>query len=339
MLQPRVGGRWLSELAAFSPVTVEHGLHGGDRATFQVPYGFRHPLLRGNMRCSIYDGGFVVFEGTLLEPSPDGQMTAIGVWRQAERATTRDAGGAFTTIPTAAVDGALGRGEITWGRIAGLSASSWATDNTGQYTLAQLLNGWAGEANVEWRVDRIEEGITYAARPTTPQWYVPHAVAGRGLTPAEDNFYTHLTGTYMSGAGTYDTWTVSDALSASAWGPRYGQVDLTSMGIITAGRAQTILSAMLVKSGARMGWAEGLELGWGEITTAGGTPVPLRQVRAGQMIRLLGTVDPSIPGGFPGHTDIIIETSKYTDGAQTITLTPLGYADRTLSDVLTAPES
>jgi hypothetical protein len=65
----------------------------------------------------------------------------------------------------------------------------------------------------------------------------------------------------------------------------------------------------------------------------------LAQVQAGQMVRLAGTVDTSRANLMTAYTDVVIGTSRYTDGSGQIALTPIGYAARNLEDILTVKVS
>ena len=334
MLSLKVGGQWLRQIGSYGPITVEYGVRGLDAVSWSMNPRLTHPLLRGMAPIQVFDGGFPIGDAVLQEPGGDGSYAARGLWRMCETALCMDTGGSLTAIPDNAIAGALSRGEITYGAAASVSTIAWSSTPQPDMTLAELLNGWSQQAGLRWRVLTSTPGIEAVADPTTPQWHVPHAVYGRGLTPAEDEFYTHLVGWYMTSPTTFAPATVGSAEAAAVFGRRTGTVDLTPKGVISPAEATSVLTGMFLLSGARMGWGEGLELGYGQITTPGGTPAPLAQVRAGQMIRLCGTVDTSRANRMPGFTDLVIGTSKYTDGSNTITLTPIGYAPRTLSDIL-----
>lgn len=333
MLSVKIGGAWLSSLAAYGPVTVEFGEHGSEAASWEMDSTFRHPLLRGSQTVQIYDGGFPIWSGRLVEPGSGGEFSALGAWRQAETALAMNTSNVPTTVPNDAIAGAVSRGEISW--TGTVSAATWGGTNPDpKMTLATLLDGYADEAGLRWYVTPANT-VTTQADPTTPQWLVPHAVAGRGLTPADDDFATHLVGTYLTGTSTYSSRTIGSASSATVFGRRTKWVDLTPMGVISAARADSVLTGMFLLSGARMGWGEGLELSRSQITTMGGTLAPLAQISSLQMIRLAGTIDTSRANLLSAYTDIVIGTSRYTDGSDEITLTPMGYAPRNLEDVLT----
>lgn len=334
MLSAKVGGQWLATIGPHGPITVEYGRHGSEAASWEMSPEFRHPLLRGNVSVDIYDGGVCTWVGKMVEPGSDGRITARGLWHDAENAYALTSTGDIAQSPFDAIFQAITRTDVSWaGGWDNFPDVIWGTP-TEPMKLSELLDGITAELGTRWYVGP-DKNVYHAADPTVPQWMVPHAVAGRGLTPAEDEFFTHLVGRYLDAGGVYRTTDdIGSTDAETVFGYRALLVDLTDLGNTTETRAEEVLSGMLLKSGARMGWGEGLELGHGQITTSGGTPAPLNQITSLQMVRLAGTVDTSRPYLLRGYTDIVLDTVKYTDGSKTISLTPIGYAPRTLGDVL-----
>lgn len=335
MLTARINGHSLSTLgprARHGRITVEYGPHGSERASWEMDTRFSHPLVRGNALVEIYDGGFITWCGTLVEPGADGQYAARGIWHQAEGLYPMDGSDNLTTnIDVALFHSIITRGELDWSQPVSISNVEWASEPS-EMKLSDLFDRYAAENALRWWVTPNRE-IRFGADPTTPQWLIPHAVAGRGLAPAEDEFYTHLRGRYLDSAtNIYKPVTVGSSEAANAFGRRTVLVDLSDLGPTDATRGSSVLQGMLLKSGARMGYGEGLELGLGQITTTGGRAAALKQITSLQMARLAGTVDTSRAYLLRGYTDIVFETVKYTDGARTITATPFGYAARTAGD-------
>lgn len=334
MLTAKVDGMWLRTIGAHGPVTVEYGEHGSEAASWDMDPNLRHPSLRGNKPVEIYDGGFCIWAGTLVEPGSTGQYAARGLWHQAETVHARGQLGGITSNPYDAVAWAIDRGDLTWSSPdLSLPYADWGAP-TEPMVLSELLDAISAEQATRWYVgpNRV---VYLAADPTTPQWVVPHAVAGRGLTPAEDEFYTHFSGAYKNASGVYQPPAIVGSADAKAvFGQRTNMVDLSDLGNTTLARATAVLEGMLLKSGARMGWGEGLQLGYGQITTPGGTAAPLEQIASLQMVRLAGTVDTSRAYLTRAYTDIVLKGVSYTDGSGVITLTPMGYASRTYGDIL-----
>lgn len=333
MLSAKIAGRWLSTIGAYSPITVEYGPHGSEAASWAMNADLRHPLLRGNALVEIYDGGICTWCGTLVEPGSDGQYKARGLWHQGERLYPMDASGNLVTnIDVALFHSIITRAEVSWVQVASISNVDWATTATADMTLTDLFDRYAAENALRWWVSPLRQ-ILFGADPTTPQWAVPNAVAGRGLTPAEDEFFTHAVGRYKDASAVYKSTEIGSADAAAVFGYRKRLWDLSDLGNTTSTRANSVLTGIFLKSGARMGWGEGLELAHGQITTPGGTPAALSQITSLQMIRLNGTVDTSRAYLLRGYTDIVLDTVRYTDGSKTISLTPMGYAPRTFEDM------
>lgn len=333
MLSAKIGGKWLASIGAHSPITVEYGQHGSEAASWEMDPKIRHQLLRGNVDVDIYDGGVCVWVGKMVEPGSDGKYAARGLWRQAETTYALDGSGNINSVPYSAIEFAIDRDDLSWvGGFANFPFVAWGAPSE-PMTIAELLDAQVAELGTRWFV-APDKNVYHAADPTAPAWVVPHAVAGEGLTPAEDDFFTHLLGRYLDAGSVFRSTTVGSTEAETVFGRRVQLVDLTDLGNTTQVRANAVLTGMLLKSGARMGWGQGLELGYGQITTPGGTPAALSQITSLQMVRLAGTIDTSRPYLLKGFTDIVLDTVRYTDGAKTITVTPMGYAPRSYEDIL-----
>lgn len=336
MIQVRLNGTWLRSIGAWSEMTVtQEWPHGLDSVTWKMKPETRHPKLNGGTLCEVFDNGHRLGPARMTESvGNDGEFAAKGLWSQAQGVYALDGSGNATNTPDTAIDAAISRGAVTWTRPASLSAVAWGTASE-PMLLTELLDKAIGGLGKRWYID-ADGAVRAANDPTTPNYVVPHAVAGRGLTLAEDTYFSHIVGTYSSSTvpGTFPTVTVGDAAAATRWGRREALCDLTPMGPITAATATTELTNRLALSGARMGYAESLDLGRGQLTTSGGTAVPLTFPTAGQMVRLMGVTDRTRATGESPVTDVVIARSTYTDGAATVRLDPMGKADRDLSELL-----
>lgn len=332
----RVGGVWLHSMkgSGYADLTWQHTWpHGSDELTWRMRPGFEHPALTAGKLVELFDGGIRIWRGLHTEPASDGEFAAKGSWAEASGVLALDGSGNATNIPDTAIDQAISRGAVSWTRPVSLSAASWGTAAE-PMRLFDLLDQAMDGLGLRWYVD-ADGAVRAAADPTTLSWYVPHAVAGRSLTLAEDAYYSHLVGSYFSAGPVWATVTVGDAAAAARWGRKEALVDLTPMGVIVAGTATTELNNRLALSGARMGFAEDLVLGAGQLTTAGGRSVALSMAQAGQMVRLMGVTDRTRVAASP-VTDVVIAKSRYVDGAPTVQLTPMGKAPRTIEEVLLA---
>lgn len=334
--QVRVGGVWLRTMGAFAELNVSHVWpHGSDSVTWRMNPSTYHPFLaKGGALVEVFTGGIRTWRGSLAEPAADGQYAANGIWTEAGGVYALDGSGNATTTIDTALDTAISRGAVSWTRSSSLSGSAWGTAGE-PMKLLDLLDQWSLGAGVRWYVD-ADGAVRSAADPTTPKWVVPQAFAGRGMTLAEDDYYSHLVGKYLAAGPVFATATVGSTGAATEFGYKEALVDLTPMGVISGATATAQLTARLALTGARMGWAENLVLGYGQITTTGGTPTPLTEPVAGDMVRLMGVTDRSRAAAPKPYTDLVIARSEYADGAPTITLTPMGKASRDLVELLKA---
>lgn len=335
MLTVRVAGVWLRTVGPFAGLEFTHEWpHGSSEAKWSMPEDTTDPKLRGGSLVEIFDGGMRIWLGSLNQPGTTGEFVASGAWTEARGVYALDGSGNATNTPDTAIDQAISRGAVSWTRPASLSAAAWGTPGE-PMELDRLLDEAMAGLGKRWYVD-ADGAVRATTDPTTPTYHVPQGVAGNGLTLAEDAYFSHLIGRFIVSGGTFQTVTVGNADAAARWGRKEGLVDLTPMGVITAPTATTQLTNRLALSGARMGYAEGLELGHGQITTPGGVPVALTMPRAGEMVRLMGVTDETWPTGALPVTDIVIAKSTYREGSGVVQLEPMGLPPRTLTDVLGA---
>lgn len=334
MLAARVGGTWLRTIGPYTDLTMSHVWpHGSEQLSWRMSPTFRHSLLeRGGLLVEGFDTGQRIWRGRLAQPATDGQFTASGSWSEAAGVLAIDGSGNATNVPDTAIDAAISRGAVSWTRPASVSSAAWGTASE-PMRLVDLLDQAMAGLGIRWYVNADGEARALAD-PTTPAFVIPQVATGQGLTLADDDYYSHLTGTYLAAGPVFVTVTVGDAAAATRWGRREALVDLTDMGVITAPTATAQLNARLALTGARLQFAESLQVGYGQITTTGGTPVALSTPRAGQMVRLVGVTDNSRPGGNLPYTDIVIGRSAYTDGEATATLSPVNLASRNLEELL-----
>ena len=334
-IEPFVGGRPLSTIAPWGDVKWSERFDGGCWEAswqMQVRQGWSHPAIRRGADVEVRLGAHVLFAGKLTEPDRDSWlMTATGLSREGER---------FTALAT---DGTAGRyiGESTENAVAeGLPWDYWPVplpshanpvqgeESDGTNTVSAMWTAASAAAGWYWGVG--PDRIPYARpRPTLPSWRVAPGVVDLGV--ADDEFATHLVGTYLTPTLTRARVTRGNTLAAERWGRVERPVDLTVRKVMTLAQAEATLDGMLAKIGPRPGYTTGLELGPHEITTWGGTRAHLPSIRAGQMVRLYGITDDLT--GRPYH-DIVIGEVRHEAASQMVYIEPLGLAARNLTAVL-----
>lgn len=288
-----------------------------------TPY-FRHPDLVRGASVQLRHGPTPIWAGELTEPNFETQQfSAIGLCRQAEDAAALDFG-AITSNPKQAVNWAILRGKLDWSSFHSLPDVPLVTEETQQFnTVSDLLDAWALQSNVTWRVD-ARTYIQYAAAPTTPSFVVTPGVGVLGV--ADEDFIADLYARYQTPSYKYAT---VEAHSGDSGPDRL--IDLTGRGPLTAVAAQAIVDNLMAQGRARTGWTNGIEVGHGDVLTPGGTPAALSEIRAGQMIRLLGLYDER---GAAAYTDIVLDETVWNVADGTLQLKPVGLAARDLSSIV-----
>lgn len=329
MIHPKVGGRWLREVGSWGDVEFTTSLRGSDTAKWTMQSG-THPEVPRGSPVVLYKGATSLWAGTVTEPGTE-EFNCAGLWAQAIGAMALDGSGLASWVPDTAIDAAISRGAVTWTRTSSLSTSAIPNDGK-PISLATLLDTWADTTGVQWKVG--PEGDVSSYTIGGPDWHVAPGV-GR-LSLADDSFATHLVGWYLvNTTPTYGVVTVGNAAAAAKWGRREEVVDLIPLGVISSGTATTTLTAMLANGAARLNYAEGLELGAGQLLNTGGGAAALEVVSAGQVVRIHGIGDETDSSLLTTYTDITLGTTRYVDGERTVSMTPRGMAPRDLKSVLT----
>lgn len=336
-----INNRPLGEVGAWHGTKFSHGWpYGPLRASWQMD-PVRHPNLYWGAPVIMTLGGIGLWRGFLNEPGRDGAMSALGLWELAKGAQCFNASGAATAEPRDAFVQARARGVLPgWADTVpdiypGAAAQQMDAPYPAQ-SLASLLDYVTGEQGTRWAVDSYSGALIVAADPTTPSWVVPHQVAGEGLTPADDDVATHLYAEYLTGPGQVTVTTTPvvspDYVSGSPKTERL--VPLIDKGFITDATARTYLTNMFGKGVGRVGWADGLTLGRGDVLTTGGDVLDPALVIAGSMGRLAGVWDDR--GATPfGNTDIVAAETEYDEDADKVQVKPVGLQPRTLAELQT----
>lgn len=330
-----VDGLWLATLGGWGDLTYSHVANGGcEQASWSMGLGpsFVHPSLSAGKLVQVREGSANVWSGILAEPdrSVDGwSLSAAGLASDLGLRLALDGSGNTTSKPDTAIDTAIANG-LPVTRPASLSSSSYASsdDTVAVNKTGDLLDSWALSVSKRWGVNADRE-VYAATDPTTPTWYLTAGAGKVGL--ADDEYASDLYGRYRSGAATYATVHVSDAL-ASAQYRREEPVDLTHLGIITGTQATNVLNGMLANGKARYAWTQALTPSRVQITTPGGQPAYLPFVKAGDLARLFGVLNEQ--GDPLPYLDFVIGRTEYQDGADTISISPVNLAARNLQDVL-----
>lgn len=331
----------LSGVAAVSGLTWSTGWGGGclnASWAMDLPADRSYPYLVTGRDVAIYDGPKRVWWGRLSEPlrgSP-WEVHARGMGTFADNYLALDATGQPTTNAQTAVIQAIARGFPVTG---GVSGASLATTAVKQNRLSDLLDAQAEKSGQRWGVF-ADGNIVMAADPTTPTWHLHLTDAASGV--ADDNYLTHVYAHYVSAVDangdptTYATASVGDEAAADRWERSEHSLDLTSLGLMTAGTAGGHAQGVLNQGRARLGFTDAFEVTPDILTTVGGIPAHLSLVKAGDMVRIFGVTDAQGMLEFRGYKDVVIGETQYADGSGWLTLKPVGLVPRTFADTIAA---
>lgn len=336
-IQLRVGGVWAATIGPVGSVKWSTSAKGGlEQVSWRMslPETFGHPALRLGSLVELFAGPASLGAGILSEPnqSKDGwDFTAVGLYDDLYTAyLCLDSGGNTTSIPDVAVDQAIADGfPVT--RPASLSSVAFAENDETDFlnNVGDLLDAWSDSEGKRWRVNP-DWTISADVDPTTPVWHLVPGATRIGIT--DDEYASVLALRYRDSASTFATVVVEDA-SAVAKRRRAEPVDLTELGVITSGQAADIGEGKLAKGAARYSFTNAVNPSRFQLTTVGGTPAFLPSVRAGQLVRMFGVLDPQNPQAL--HFDWVIGHTEYEAGSTQIQLSPVDLMDRNLPDILT----
>jgi hypothetical protein len=298
-----------------------------------LPSSFNHPVLRNGALVEIMIGPKRIWPGIMMEPryNDDGwSFTAIGLADEAASCLCFDSGDNTTSIPDVAIDQGIARGMLPWTRPVSLSSVAFAgtAETDGLNYVIDLLNGLATSQGQRWRIGD-DMAVRLYDEPTVPKWHLAPGATRIGL--ADDDYSSDLYLRYKSSAGTYATVHVQD-LTASLRRRREVGIDATSLGVVSSGKVADIGNGLIAKGAARYAWTDGVTPARAQLTTPGGQPAFLPNVRAGDMVRSHGVIN--VAGQIRPHYDWIIGRTELVDGSNTIQLAPVQLAARALGDVL-----
>jgi len=300
-----------------------------------LPPDFDHPALQAGALVDVMDSGMVVGQAILGEPGRTEQgleFVANGIYRGAERFLCFNAALESTTRADAAIDTAIGYG-LPWKRPNSISNSALKTTDISDSlnTLDQLLSSLAEELGQYWRIDRNGVVVMEAA-PTVPTWNLVPGFAYPGVDDID--YASHLFGRYVSGAA-LATREVQDAPASARWGYRQFGVDMTALGSISDARVDNRLNGLLKRGRARLRFTERLEVSPTDLLTAGGRPASLSMVRGGQVVRVHGLNSYSQWLNGNPYLDFVIGEASWANGASSMTIAPLDFSGKSLTDRLT----
>ena len=343
MADVRVNGEWLHSRGNVSDIAWSSrwgsGPCGPDLAgcTFAVDPDHDTSAMRVGSSFEVYDAGAKVFGGVVDQVSRDfpRKVDARGWARRAEDFEAISSG-APTSNPRDAVTDAITRG-LGWSNATAFPNLTIGSAGDSVRRLDSLLTEWADATGNRWGVDAYGRAFT-STEPTTPTYMLDASGIDIGVT--SDGLFTGVQARYVAtvdGDGnpaTYGTAYASDAAAAALYGARENSLDLTSLGLISGGTANTYASAHLAL-GLRPRWLQRISVSQGRLMSLAGTAAHLPSVEAGQVVRLFNL--PTSVGGvrYAASIDVVLgEVSYDTNNPTQVTLAPTNLAVRTLADAI-----
>lgn len=306
--------------------------------TLDVPEDFSHPGLRPGRRLHVYDGVQRVWTGVLGDPQRGAawQITGRGLASLASGyaaiadTTPTSSAAALNSNPNTVVDAAIARG-LPWIRDTSLPAAPGGVQQSLE-TVTAVLDSATSAASQRWAVN-ADGRVISAPDPISPRYVVIAAdtPGGRSI----DRFVTDLYGIYLA-SGVMRVASVA----ATTVGPAFGRVekviDLTDLGPLTAGQAQSILAAKLALMNIDPTFTGSLTVQSGALLDLGGVPAALSTIAAGVMVELRGSSqDPGLGNlNFTTRVRIIAGECEYDADSDLLRLTPVGALRRDLVNVL-----
>lgn len=344
----------LDTLGVVSALSYATAVPGGDTTctlSLSLPVDANPPALTVGRMLQVFDGPALVWGGTLDDPQrgTPWQVSGTGLSTLAANYLALDASGNPTTDPNTAIDQAIARG-LAWKRTATLPTP---TVTPSDFYLATLLNAVATASGQSWTVaaDGTVTMLTIAT-PTSADYILDATSTPGGRTI--DGFATDLWAKYQPPVTVKDSVTGTSSViagpvsmiaadknpSSSAprpFGRREAVYDTTPGGPITSAAAQAMADGALALVQPRANFTGSLPILPGSLLTPGGMPARLAQVRAGQVVRLVGvSPDPTLGElTFSTSFPIVIGGWAYDAIADTAVLTPLGTQARDLGSLLT----
>lgn len=319
-----VDERPVSEIGPWAIREWTSNLQGPEDLTWIMRPGPPDPLLKPGALVELRDGSSTAWSGILTRPARgSGEIKARGHATQAYETPALDGAGAVTLSLDTAIDAAISRGALHWIRRTSIPNTGITGDNTtitGVPNIGQLLDAYADETSQWWRVtpDRVVEMY---AKPTTPRWFVT-AEAGT-VDIVQGDYASRLYGRRRtSTAGVYATEHIDDTAAEAALGYAEDTVDLTDLGYLTAGKAQSVLTGMLAKGRARPRFANGVRGSRWQILSIGQVPAHLPAIQAGELARFIVQHDETRLLQGRGYIDELIGRVIHTDDPGVVEIQP-----------------
>lgn len=326
-----IDGHWLDLICPWGDLSYTTVWPGGSGTASWSTYKPPSRLLRANLPVKLVVGAQVFWAGISDEPDRDtGAMSATGLWTQGNNWRALTSGGAANRVPDVAIPNAIARG-MPWAGlpVGGVWGSLVDVDITGgPVTITQLLQQFCDYSGRRWAVD--PNGQPYTAPDNTVPAY--HMWPDQNMASDSTDLATVLQGRFLDGSYTYQTTYATDTLAVANGYELEATVDLTNRGAMGYTAATAILQTALDQGRSTPRWTSQITAAYGDITNAGGVPIPLHSVAANQVVRLHGLLDDVNLLRGDTVVDVLIGQTSVNGGV--LTMTPIDAPPSTLEGFL-----
>jgi hypothetical protein len=351
MVAPPGTASWvpLGSIGVMTALTYSFTCPGGAdqmTATMMVPAAYRTQLFNPGWQVKITRGGHQVWDGKLDEPVPTAQgwnLTASGTGNRGTDYLAIYTSTWPNSEPDQSINNAIARGMPWVNAGVGTPSGAWygQSVDSGAQTITALLNLLCTRGGLTWYVNSQPgalpgDDLSVFPLPTVPNRLlictqpVPRTLGGDINTI----FIRYEISADTSAAATYGLTSVQNAASVAAHGVMETYIDLSDVGVMTAGAAQAVGNQVLAIY-QRASFAGPFTAAYGQLTNTGGAPVDPGTDQAGTVVKLILT-DFGYGGEVTANLPITFCVGSYTwdDLAQTATLVPYQNVDQSLTGLL-----
>jgi hypothetical protein len=346
--------QYLGSLGVVTALTYSFTCPGGCDAmtcTVMVPASYRTQLFNPGWQVRITRGGHQVWDGRLDEPVPTASgwnLTAVGAGNRGTDFLAVYSGTWPSGQPDASINAAIARG-LAWANPGvGTPSGAWYGQgvDSGAQTITALLNLICTRGGLTWMVNSQPGGVpgddlsVFPLPTVVNRLLVCTTPVARTLGGDINTIYIRYEISPDTTSGTtsvpavYGTTIAQNAASVAAHGEMETYIDLSDVGVMSAGAAQAV-GQQVLSIYQRASFAGPFTGSYGQLLTTGGTPIDPGTDQAGTCMRPIltdygygGEVTPQFPVQF------ITGSYSWDDFTQQFSAMPYVSVDQSLTGLL-----
>lgn len=327
---------YLDQFGQVTGLTLDYNYPGGaDTLSCNLAADPRlsHRALAPGRYIGVLSGGHTCWRGHLEEPAPGvpWSITAAGIGQQGANFVAYCPTSNNALNLNEAVDGAIDRG-LNWVRNGSLPTVSGQSTTSGSQTVADSLTSVCNMIGSYWAIN--DRGAITVNTPPNGVQYCLLGQTRAGGRSSGGGFATSVAVQWVSINTQKSVTTIyPNTDSVAQFGTIETTLDLTQNGAMNLATSQAAAQNWLALNSPRTYFADPFTVNAGQLLTFGGQPMDLAAARPGQRLRVhwvdldpFGEIDPTQP------IDIMIGHTSYDSDAETLEITPLDHAQRTLNE-------